>query len=94
MHGYGIAEQIIADFESETYKVKPGTIYKVLNRLEKYGYAHKCDTKPGTASPFQREVYELTIAGASVLEVTCASQINQASLGLHRLLIFNRNARR
>ena len=97
MHGYGIAGQIIVDMGDDAGKVKPGTVYKVLNRLEECGYVQECDTKPGTASPFQRKVYELTIAGTSVLEVTCASQVNQANLGLlrlHRRLNFNRNANR
>lgn len=92
MHGYGIAEQVVADVGCGAYKVKPGTIYKVLNRLQDYGYVQECETKPGTASPFQRKQYDLTIAGASVLEVTCESRINQAKLGLHRLLL-NRNTR-
>ena len=93
MHGYGIAERVAADIGCGSNKVTPGTIYKVLNRLEEYDYVQVCETRLGTSSPFQRKLFDLTIAGTSVLELACESQINQASLGLHRLM-HNRTARR
>jgi len=91
MHGYGIAVQI--NIDTGYSHIQASSVYKTLNRLREYGYVQECDIKPGTASPFQRKIFDLTIAGTSVLELACSEQINQANLGLHRLL-FNRNARR
>lgn len=91
MHGYGIAQQINED--TGYGNVRAASVYKALNRLKEYGYIQESDTKPGTASPFQRRIFDLTIAGSSMLELTCSEQINQGNLGLHRLLP-NRNAGR
>jgi DNA-binding PadR family transcriptional regulator len=83
LHGYGIMEQIAVDSESRLI-LAPGTVYGILNRLEKDGLVKKfIPASLLVASSLSR--YEITTAGKNALKSEMA-RMERAVLDARRRL--------
>lgn len=65
-HGEIHGQWILEELRHHGYDISPGTLYPLLNRLEKLGWI-KLSAKDGTG-PKARKSYRLTKSGAAVLE--------------------------
>jgi DNA-binding PadR family transcriptional regulator len=75
-HGWALTTDIE---EFAGVRLRPGTLYGALNRLEEDGLIEALNPDG------RRRPYRLTISGASALQVQLASQRRVANVGLRRL---------
>ena len=65
LHGYGIMQEVRRQTEGR-YKLGPGTMYDILQRLTKQGFVEAV-AAPGPEVDSRRKYYRLTSAGRATL---------------------------
>lgn len=82
IHGYGLI-RALADATDGALQFKPGTIYPILNELERIGVV-RSSWVAGESGP-QRKAYELTATGREVLATT-AKHWERVRLGVEETI--------
>lgn len=66
-HGYSVA-QYVGELTGGRVEVRPGNLYRVLDRIEERGWVREADAQPGAGEDERRRYFELTQRGRRAAE--------------------------
>jgi DNA-binding PadR family transcriptional regulator len=82
LHGYGLAQEMTARTGGKV-KVRPGSLYRVLDRLMRRGLLEKSDERPDEDADDERRLYyQLTPLGRRVAAAEEAVMLAKVAAGV------------